>query len=1483
MISAGGDDGEDDDVASKEQNEYLFGTDSSTDEIKRFKELGKRLEKYRIRHQQSASRSGTPLPRCTSSLSTTSMDSLYPLDADVSSSRSVILRQCLEDDRIMLDESGVTRYIGQLEEPLQLSLDAYDGQQSRSQLRSRLNSTASIQNYDEIIDKRLQEKTNEELKKQIQELRVKLQEYEVNMEKKDKLLVLKKTAVDNSIMMEKNKTHLQSIKALEQRRADDYTEYCNNLDEIQKTCKYLESKNLHLQKENSVLHAEKMNLREDYDKLSIAHDELVASVRNQAAKESSEADKIEKLMFQYNQLKQENTQCSKAMKVLQHDNEVLQGELEKANANNELIAAKVNDLTAIACEAESFKVENCGLKEEIEKLRQEETSLRDNLEKLSDTKLEQTIDGEGQEKLIEDNRILHQKINEFQTETERLLGENDSLNKQLQSQLGLVQEMENRWTQLKEAYLKDKDRATLMENVIEELQNSNSQLNSANMELTNELEMTKANLTDTKDTRVQSVSEENNRLRTHLSYLEVTIEDLQTKNDELKSTNIALNEQIENLVTLKMENSQLEERIDELISVVNKYEAQINQMNDVIGQLKSSQTDASALDSLKKQNDEKITELKSYVGQLTNQLEVVMREKNLYANECSALTSRLEENNAAFTMTVEGLQKQLDSVSKENKFLINERPSLVTRIGENETSISNLNSVIDELKNRVTALTKENNAYVAEERPTLINGLGEKEQQLTNLNATVERLKDRLKTIMKENDKFVTKERPALEARINENDIRLSQSNELLKHFQEKAAQLDIDLNALRNENSELAEKLKRLPNDENLEQQYKLLTDRFQKQKHLLVAKAKALKECEATCRGLEQQVQTLKEELENRNTTVPQQNINSERIGPVLSQCDQDLQECHKLINTLVNDSKSFRDQQSHQMCALKNVFQNLSLLFEQPYDVADLRQVIGQIFAQNAINDDELENYLQTTFTNAVNILETSNDNRNASASLPEVKLIAQTEVDKLIFEAVENVKSTMQKKSIELKQEQLQRLNDQNVKLKAENEILKQQQSEAECNKKRETTQSQLWKQKLYNNCINTNDSCTQTLTNQEVKGEPSVLRAEYKEVNAKHNSSVVTEGGESELKSLQRRYNSLKAKYKQLRIQQAPVSDRENNIDETFNLERKITTLVDDLKRERERYDRLKQRFVRESETHAEDMSHCQNELENLMYEKLELSRRLAAVEEKYQILQNDYDQLKSCNLDNFSNLPSEVNNKPSSIDCDNDDEPAVQGDTQQLFHDEPPTISNAAPLSLPVPVTNTLESNVNASEENQDLQQRSIAERDRLIEFLTEKIQKLEWDYCNRNANNVENSIVQVRDQLDRALAAVHERDVRCDELTLELTRLLEERDTLQLRLSNAIRQIQQVCEDQKNCPQQQPQNIMDDKIEELRGLQYKKDYGLYTDQERRHVSQMQLHSRDSNPAAVPKDTSSPQSLPSTAEHNSSGSSSQSWFKDILW
>ncbi|XP_049311921.1 protein lava lamp [Bactrocera dorsalis] len=49
------------------------------------------------------------------------------------------------------------------------------------------------------------------------------------------------------------------------------------------------------------------------------------------------------------------------------------------------------------------------------------------------------------------------------------------------------------------------------------------------------------------------------------------------------------------------------------------------------------------------------------------------------------------------------------------------------------------------------------------------------------------------------------------------------------------------------------------------------------------------------------------------------------------------------------------------------------------------------------------------------------------------------------------------------------------------------------------------------------------------------------------------------------------------------------------------------------------------------------------------------------------------------------------------------------------------------------------------------------------------------------------------KSELDFALYMLHQRDMRCEEMTVELVSLLEERDTLQLKLSNTLRQVEAI------------------------------------------------------------------------------------------
>lgn len=64
-------------------------------------------------------------------------------------------------------------------------------------------------------------------------------------------------------------------------------------------------------------------------------------------------------------------------------------------------------------------------------------------------------------------------------------------------------------------------------------------------------------------------------------------------------------------------------------------------------------------------------------------------------------------------------------------------------------------------------------------------------------------------------------------------------------------------------------------------------------------------------------------------------------------------------------------------------------------------------------------------------------------------------------------------------------------------------------------------------------------------------------------------------------------------------------------------------------------------------------------------------------------------------------------------------------------------------------------------------------------------------DYKTKKSTESLESNAGKKSELDLALYMLHQRDMRCEEMTEELISLLEERDTLQLKLSNSIRQLE--------------------------------------------------------------------------------------------
>jgi len=82
----------------------------------------------------------------------------------------------------------------------------------------------------------------------------------------------------------------------------------------------------------------------------------------------------------------------------------------------------------------------------------------------------------------------------------------------------------------------------------------------------------------------------------------------------------------------------------------------------------------------------------------------------------------------------------------------------------------------------------------------------------------------------------------------------------------------------------------------------------------------------------------------------------------------------------------------------------------------------------------------------------------------------------------------------------------------------------------------------------------------------------------------------------------------------------------------------------------------------------------------------------------------------------------------------------------------------------------------------------SLAEKQQEADALAALVSQLRGALENKSVQALRSPDPSVRADLDSALYLLHQRDVRCDELTHELMQLMEERDGLQLRLSSALR-----------------------------------------------------------------------------------------------
>lgn len=904
--------------------------------------------------------------------------------------------------------------------------------------------------------------------------------------------------------------------------------------------------------------------------------------------------------------------------------------------------------------------------------------------------------------------------------------------------------------------------------------------------------------------------------------------------------------------------------------------------------------------------------------------------------------------------------------NEELEILMGNLTDLKSENSAHQERISDLMAVIENMSKKFEIAMKETSVEYEFDKKKLIQQLeGDAlllttcNNKLDNTTSKLNAVTNQLNNILKENDSYKSKHLE-LNNSLIKSDSQILDLNNINSELYKQISHLNNELQFLKNENIILSDKVK----GTNVEMDdYKLLSDRFQKQKQLLKIKMKILKESENKCLLLQQQVVSLTNEMESSNQKSEYLILCNKQINTVVKCCDIELQSCYELLNKIVMKS----NLQNQNIYTLRCVLMSLASLLSFDENCVALDTDLLNIFSSisdTIHNDNELKTCLEKIVLGSIHMLEYIK-NLNNVHKLSKVQLIACNEVDKLISEAVENVKFSTQneyhKKNTELLNlvEKLQ--NDYHTLQLISSKTLETKEVLTDLNGsmvsnllcfenmdvKNIKNENDLLKTFLKNiqekmgliNIGETDDIQLQDSLNelellvQKIKNDNILLKKQYSELqnlvalrtleqstehqinkysnlNEQNSFIQVIENVEKNIplpleevcmqqldnlekpsftvnddsKMLLVRYKNLKTHFKEVRAK-------------TVELDKKIISLTNDLECANSKYKQLNDQYIDDNESHETDIAQCQSEIENLMCEKLEAYRQLTTLKEKHEILQNDYDQLKS-NLDDKNSLNdteitsthineqniilkrqlndtqrlidsaySTVLNEWPAIDTDSDwvivqskkldeivnakcissnicdknvnsfdlGESEVErlkryikiiqelvtfiltkkcttevSSTKELVElmldlksctetflefisvennklhlvdenrielsqnaEKVDTYSFKQPLSSDKSlldesstlIEESVKSSLSGNEEHEQFQ-RAITERDRLIGFLTDKISKLD------TLNRCDDDIRSIREKLDRALTAVHERDVRCDELTLELTRV---------------------------------------------------------------------------------------------------------------
>lgn len=925
----------------------------------------------------------------------------------------------------------------------------------------------------------------------------------------------------------------------------------------------------------------------------------------------------------------------------------------------------------------------------------------------------------------------------------------------------------------------------------------------------------KEEIDDLKD-ELEALAAENEQLQRFLEEQKTVMVNLESKTTDNSG------ELVEKLDTLNNQNAVLQSALnkskEEYDMLRKQYEQSLIDANDQVAAMRQNS------EFLKAEFMEKIDRLEAEISNLQK----IVEEKEVLEDKLNALMN-LEEKSSTINTSLMEVTELLNVRVQEVADLKQElQVQYVERQKAEETlqsDIQNLMKELDEKKQELAALkeaftNKEHELIQQRSVETVNTIISEATQELIQKHAIeieekdkeLRDLKEKLTSMQTTVDEYILK--------LQDSAAKLEMQQQQIVYLKEDLTERNSIIGATQADANLLNEKLREKQQEliQYEEEKTKLETkvagyladiQHLQNQLNATEATAVNLQECNSRIHSLQQKIQVLRSEKES-----------------ILLQYDQEmeayqarLEKDREQVDALKQDLREKTEQLhylSTQLCAKENDLEGIKAMMN---DKDSLLEIMSQELNEKRADLERLCNeQSQKSQIDSLSAFKTGNDEdaelQNTIDELKAQMEAKQQELEHLKYVLSENTYPTI----IQQMQDRINCLYNEKstleTSLRVATQTLTEKQEQVNVLTQRINDQNQEHISKEEFNSLSRDRRSA--LDQEEIVRLQNELHAKEQEINelkyviAEKDSqlclqaSMEPQSDEFELRETMQRLTgelygkeqevqTLKSNIVELQEKIWYLKDLERLSEESKNAIEKLTSekeqirieaegfLNSELQKKESEIDEIKQKLSEENQKLLAELQLKNSDIENL---KMQL--------EDVQVIVNDQSNKLEQNKNALMHATDDLAEKERRLGELSITKDAELYNLKMQIHEKEARIEELLALSTEEEkqldeLRHILTARETEMNNLKELLEQKVSEHELIQHALKKDVSTIEVPKRSETIQMIDNKDI-TSSELDFALYMLHQRDVRCEELTHELMQLLEERDTLQLRLSNAIR-----------------------------------------------------------------------------------------------